>query len=78
MNRNEARALLGNQPRWALSNMARALQMLTRLNTSDDWRQLEALRALGYKVTCEIPGREEQADKARRVQAFRLRLAGEA
>lgn len=55
MTRKEARALLGDQPKWALRNMARALQMLTRSNNVGDWRRLEALRALGYKVTCDIP-----------------------
>lgn len=68
MTRQEARALIGNQPKWALRNMARALQMLTRLNDQDDWNRLEALRALGYKVTVEIPG---VADKAKRAKAWK-------
>ena len=55
MTRKEARKIVGNQPKWALRNMARALQMMTWQNTADDWRRLEALRALGYKVTAEIP-----------------------
>lgn len=62
MTREQARALLGNQPKWALRNCAKALQMMTSLNTFEDWRRLEALRALGYKVTCFIPeGAREQA-----------------
>lgn len=56
MTRKEARALLGNQPKWALKGMARALCMHSWLNTLGDWKRLEALRALGYKVTVEIPG----------------------
>jgi len=55
MTRAEARAIIGNQPKWALRNMARALQMLPRLNTCDDWQRLRALRALGYKVRIDLP-----------------------
>ncbi len=49
MTRLEAREILGNQPKWALRNMARALSMLTRLNTKEDWNRLAALRVLGYR-----------------------------
>ena len=59
MTRKEARAILGNEPEWALRGMARALGMLTYLGadadwTEDDWRLAEALRALGY---CNAPRR---------------------
>ena len=50
MNRIEARKILGNQPKWALSNMARALQLHAWRNTVEENRRLIALRALGYKV----------------------------
>lgn len=55
MNRKTARSFLGNQPQWALRNMARALQMQTWRNTESEWRRLEALRSLGYKITVTIP-----------------------
>lgn len=60
MTRKEARSILGNQPKWALRNMARALQTLTRLNNRGDWRRLEALRALGHRVTVAIPGGDKE------------------
>lgn len=65
MTRAQARALLGNQPKWALRNMARALQLSTWNNDEGDWKRLEALRALGYKVTVEIPYVTEQAKRAK-------------
>jgi hypothetical protein len=49
MTRKEARAILGNQPKWALRNMALALSFMTYRNTEEDWRRCEALRALGYR-----------------------------
>ncbi len=55
MNRLEAVKIIGNQPKWACRNMARALQMMPWRNTETDWSRLRALRALGYKVTIEIP-----------------------
>ncbi len=55
MTRKQARSIVGNQPRWALQNMARALQMQTWHNTESEWRRLAALRALGYRVTATIP-----------------------
>lgn len=77
MNKTQARALLGNQPKWALRNMARALQLLTLMNNEGDWRRLEALRALGFKVTCPIPGGDREVATARRKQA-RLEAMGQA
>ncbi len=50
MTRKHARAILGNQPKWALSNMAKALQLQSRLNTPEDWLRLWALQVLGFKV----------------------------
>ena len=55
MSRKEAREILGNQPKWALRNMARALQMQTFHNGPAEWKRLRALKALGYRVTTEIP-----------------------
>ncbi len=55
MTRAEARKILGNQPKWALRNMCTALQMLTLLNTEEEWDRLRALRALGYRVRVNIP-----------------------
>ena len=48
MTRLEAREILGNQPKWALRNMARALRMHDWRNTPEDEKRLAALRALGY------------------------------
>ncbi len=48
MNRIEARKIVGNQPKWALRNMARALSILNLLNTPEENQRLLALRALGY------------------------------
>jgi hypothetical protein len=50
MTREEANATLGNQPTWALRNMAVALQLLPWTNTYEDWRRLAALKARGFKV----------------------------
>jgi hypothetical protein len=54
MTRKEARRVVGNQPKWALRNQARALSMLTGINTPEQWHTLAALRTLGYK-TAPIP-----------------------
>jgi hypothetical protein len=50
MHKLEAKAIVGKQPRWALRNMARALQMQSWRNTGEQWRRLRALKTLGYKV----------------------------
>ena len=55
MTRKQAKQIIGNQPKWALKNMARALQMLTYQNTPAEWERLRALKALGYRVTISIP-----------------------
>ncbi len=55
MTKTEARKIIGNQPKWALRNMCKALQMLSALNTEAEWDRLRALKALGYRVTVEIP-----------------------
>lgn len=41
---NEAKAIVGNQPTYALRNMVKALNILTWLNTEADERRLEAAR----------------------------------
>lgn len=51
MTRAQARHVLGNQPTWALRNMARALSLYAWHNGPCEWQKLRALRALGYKVT---------------------------
>ena len=50
MTREEAQKIVGNQPKWALSNMAHALQMMSWENSPEENQQLEALHVLGYKV----------------------------
>lgn len=57
MTRKEAKKLLGNQAPWALRNMAKALQMMPWENTAEEWKRLEALRALGYKAVKPDPAR---------------------
>lgn len=44
MNYAEAKKIVGNQPTYALKNMVKALQMLTFLNTPEDWKRLEAAK----------------------------------
>ncbi len=53
--RIEAKKIIGNQPKWAIKNMVRALQMMPALNNGDDWQRLSALKTLGYRVTVTIP-----------------------
>lgn len=38
----EAKKLVGRQPKWALHNMRKALEILTWSNTPEDWQRLEA------------------------------------
>ncbi len=61
MTRAQARKILGRQPKWALRNMALALQMHSWHNNRRDWTNLQALKTLGYKVTIDIPTSEERA-----------------
>jgi hypothetical protein len=42
----EAKKIVGNQPRWALKNMVKALSMLTWMNTPEDEKRLEAGKLL--------------------------------
>lgn len=44
MTLQEAKALVGNQPTFALRNMVKALNMLPYLNTADDLERLEAAK----------------------------------
>ena len=56
MTRKEALRIIGpHHPKWALRNMAKALQMMTWRNNEGDWLRLAALKSLGYKVTVDIP-----------------------
>jgi len=61
MTRDKARAIIGGQGKRYLSGMAKALQFQPWRNTPQDWARLEALKALGYKVTCEIPREQGHA-----------------
>ena len=50
MTNSEAKKIIGNSPKYAVRNMAYALQMCPWLNTDDDKRRLEAaLIFLGKK-----------------------------
>tara|TARA_R110002020_G_scaffold300274_1_gene515911 strand:- start:1568 stop:1783 length:216 start_codon:yes stop_codon:yes gene_type:complete len=42
----EARAIVGNQPTWAIRNMVKALNMHSWLNTRQDKIRLQAARLL--------------------------------
>lgn len=44
MTLEEAKSIVGNQPTWALKNMIKALNLFPRLNTSEDWKRLEAAK----------------------------------
>ena len=55
MNKTEARKIIGNQPKWVLPNMCKALQLFPWENTPEEWDRLRALRVLGYRVHVSIP-----------------------
>lgn len=57
MTRNEAKKIVGNQPKWALSNMAKALSMMPWENTPEEWKRVTALRVLGFKTVKPDPAR---------------------
>jgi len=42
MTREEAWKIIGNQPKWAIKNMIKALQMMPLQNTPEENRRLEA------------------------------------
>jgi hypothetical protein len=42
MTLEQAKAIVGNQPDWALKNMVKALKMLPMLNTAEDEKRLAA------------------------------------
>lgn len=44
MTYDEAKKIAGNQPRWALKNMIRALSILTLLNTPEENVRLAAAK----------------------------------
>lgn len=51
MTKDEARKIVGNQPTWAVQNMAMALSLMSWQNTPDDWRRMEAaVVSLGAKA----------------------------
>jgi hypothetical protein len=51
MTPSEARQIIGNQPEWAVRNMAFALTLHSWNNSPDDWQRLEAaVIVLGRKA----------------------------
>lgn len=46
MTYQEARTIIGNQPLWAIRNMAKALAIHSWLNTPEEARRLEAARTI--------------------------------
>ena len=46
MTRKEALKITGNQPLWALKNMAKALSMMSLLNTPEENERLKAAKFL--------------------------------
>ena len=44
MTKEQAWKIMGNQPKWAIKNMVKALSMLTWLNTDDDKLRLKAAK----------------------------------
>lgn len=48
MTLQEAEAIVGNQPTWALKGMIRALSMLRWMNTEEEETRLRAARVVYY------------------------------
>jgi hypothetical protein len=46
MTLQEAKEIVGNQDTTSLRNMIKALNMLTALNTPEDWQRLEAAKVV--------------------------------
>ena len=46
MTLQEAKELIGNQDTVSLRNMVKALNMLTALNSAEDWQRLEAAKVV--------------------------------
>ncbi len=44
MTTRQAWSIIGNQPKWAIRNMVKALSMLPWLNSDEDNRRLEAAK----------------------------------
>jgi hypothetical protein len=44
MTTDQAWKIIGNQPKWAIRNMVKALSMLTLLNTPEDELRLKAAK----------------------------------
>lgn len=44
MTPERARSIVGNQPRWALQSMVKALSLTPHLNTREDRERLQAAR----------------------------------
>jgi len=44
MTLDQAKKIVGNQPRWALKNMVVALNLMPRLNTKEDNQRLQAAK----------------------------------
>jgi len=42
MTLKQAKSIIGNQPKWAIRNMKRALQMYPWSNSPDEWQRLQA------------------------------------
>jgi hypothetical protein len=46
MTLQEAKEIIGNQDTTSLRNMIKALNMLTALNSAEDWQRLEAAKVV--------------------------------
>ena len=55
MTREEAKRVVGERRRWEYRAMAKALSLHWWCNDEDDWRQCDALLALGYRVPRKKP-----------------------
>jgi hypothetical protein len=56
---SEAWGIIGNQPKWAIRNMVKALTMLPALNTREDKIRLQAAR---IALKCNNPRYETNYD----------------
>jgi len=59
MNTKQAKQIIGNQPKYAVRNMRRALEMFTYLNTNEDWSRLQACYVVmripySRRIPCEL------------------------
>ncbi len=66
MTSNSAQKLIGNQPVFAVRNMALALSLMPSMNTPEDWLRLDAAVVWLRSKHQQVPRRATQALKEHR------------